>query len=323
MKKLLFLAGLILFLSTIGIGIGAVYISPREVVSVILGKGEEMNAFIIMNYRLPRILVALLAGAGLAVSGAILQNIIRNPLASPDVIGITKGAGLAAVIVIILFPKSPVGLLPLAAFTGALVVAILLYLFAYKKGVRPATLALVGIALGAVCQAGIQYVSVKYPSDVNATLTWLTGSLWGRSWDEVKGLLPWIMVLIPLSVILATKMDLLSLGDDVAMGLGENVQRLRILLLIIAVALAGASVAVVGTIGFVGLIAPHMARQLVGAKHQYLLPAAAMIGVLLLLIADGFGRALIPPVEVPAGIFTAILGAPYFLYLLKKKQTHQ
>lgn len=316
------LAVLVLLFSIVATGIGAVFITPAEIVSTLIGKGEGNYAFIILNYRLPRIAVALLTGAGLAVSGAILQGIVRNPLASPDVIGLTKGAGLAAIIVIILFPKSPAGVLPIASFAGAALVAVALYLLAYKKGIKPATLALVGIAIGAIAQAGIQYLMIKYPVDVNAALAWLTGSLWGKSWDQVFGLLPWMVALLPLSFLLAIKLDVLNLGDDIAYGLGENVEHLRLLLLAVAVALAGVSVAVVGTIGFVGLIAPHIARQLVGAKHQFLLPAAALIGILLILIADSFGRGLIPPIEIPAGIFTALIGAPYFLFLLRKKRTH-
>ncbi|OEH91751.1 FecCD family ABC transporter permease [Bacillus solimangrovi] len=310
---------LVTLFSIISIGVGAIYISPIKVIAALTGMGAEEHLFIISNYRLPRIAVALLVGSGLAISGTILQGTIRNPLASPDVIGITKGAGLAAVIVIILFPSSPTIVLPIAAFIGAALVAVALYLFSYKRGIRPATLALVGIALGAVCNAGIQYLMIKFPLDANAALVWLTGSLWGRGWDEVAGILPLVLILIPVTFIFAIKLDILNLGDDVAEGLGEHVNRSRVLMLILAVALAGVCVAIVGSIGFVGLIAPHIARQLVGAKHSYLLPISALIGILLVLLADGLGRGLIPPIEIPAGIFTAVIGAPYFLYLLRRE----
>lgn len=320
-RWILILAAFVAIGAFLSIGVGAVYISPDTLWRYFIGMDAGNSGFIIQNFRLPRILMAILVGAGLGFSGAILQGIIRNPLASPDVIGITKGAGLAAVTVIILYPNLPVIGLPIAAFLGAGVVTLALYLFAYRQGVKPATLALVGIALGSICQAGIQLLTVKFPLETNAALVWLTGSLWGKDWTDVWLLLPWILVLIPLALLLTRKLDVLSLGDDVAEGLGEPVRRARLLLLIIAVSLAGASVAVVGTLGFVGLVAPHIARQLVGNRHAYLLPTSALVGIALLLLADGLGRGLFPPTEVPAGIFTAIIGAPYFLYLLRKLQT--
>lgn len=316
--RLVFLVILTIIAAILAIGAGAVFISPLEIFQSIFDGTDSGPGFIIMNYRLPRIVMAILVGAGLGVSGTILQGIIRNPLASPDVIGITKGAGLAAAIVVLLFPSSPIIVLPIAALAGAAIITVILYLFAYKKGVNPSTLALVGIALGAICQAGIQYLMVKFPVEINAALVWLTGSLWGKSWNDVLLLLPWIVILVPISMLLASKLDILNLGDDVAEGLGEPTERSRILLLAVAVALAGSSVAVVGSIGFLGLIAPHIARQMVGNRHQLLLPTAAVMGILILLLADALGRGIAPPNEVPAGIFTAILGAPYFLYLLRK-----
>ncbi|CAM3745382.1 FecCD family ABC transporter permease [Marinicrinis lubricantis] len=316
----IFILGVVV-VSIISMGIGALYIHPLDILKSLFGQDENNYSYIIMNFRLPRILVAWLAGAGLAVSGAILQGVIRNPLASPDVIGITKGAGLAAVIVILLYPKSPVYVLPIAAFLGAAVVAIALYALAYQKGVKPGTLALVGIALGAMCHAGIQFFMIKFPVEVNAALGWLSGSVWGRGWDHVLVLAPWIILLLPITMLLAMKLDILTLGDEVAKGLGERVERLRRLLLILAVALAGACVAIVGTIGFVGLIAPHIAKQLVGAKHRVVLPLSACVGAICILVADAIGRGLLPPSEIPAGIFTAIIGAPYFFYLLFRKKT--
>lgn len=301
----------------LSVGIGAVYIPPEVIFDYLIGADTQNSGYIIENFRLPRIVMSMLVGTGLGVSGAILQGIIRNPLASPDVIGITKGAGLAAVAVIILYPGLPVIGLPIAAFTGAGLVTFGLYIFAFRRSVQPATLALVGVALGAICQAGIQYLTIKFPLETNAALVWLTGSLWGKDWTDVWILLPWIITVTPVALMLARKLDVLALGDDVAEGLGEPVKKARILLLILAVLLAGASVSVVGTLGFVGLIAPHIARQLVGNRHIHLLPVSALVGTLLLMIADNLGRGLFPPTEVPAGIFTAIIGAPYFLFLLK------
>ncbi|MGJ9385712.1 FecCD family ABC transporter permease [Salipaludibacillus sp. CF4.18] len=309
----------IIIFSILSTGIGAVFIHPLDVLAVLIGTGTEMDTFLIEKYRIPRIVLALLVGAGLSVSGTILQGIIRNPLASPDVIGITKGAGLGAVVVIILFQNSPTFVLPLAAFSGALIIALILYLLVYKQGMQPTTLALGGVALGALCNAGIQYFMIKFPLEINAALIWLTGSLWSSSWEQIYGVFPWIIILLPLSMILVTKLDILNFGDDVAIGLGLRVVRVRLLLLFIAVALAAACVAAIGSIGFVGLIAPHMARKLVGAKHKFLIPISAMTGSLLVVVADSIGRGLIPPKEIPVGIVVAVIGAPYFLYLLRKE----
>ena len=316
---LLVLLIIILILSIISLGLGAIYITPSEIIQNLFGEGTSSQKFILSNYRIPRIIIAIIVGSGLATAGAILQGILRNPLASPDVIGVTKGAGLAAVIIIVLFPTSPIIFLPLAAFIGAAIIAVILMLFVYKKGAQPNTLALVGIALGAICQAGIEYFMIKFPDDVSATLLWLTGSLWARGWDQVYILLP-CLILIPLLIGLTSKLDILSLGDDIATGLGERSKFLRYILLGVSVVLIGVCVATVGSIGFIGLIAPHIARRIVGSKFKVLLPASALFGAILLLVADSLGRGLFPPIEIPAGIITAVIGAPYFLYLLRSER---
>jgi ABC-type Fe3+-siderophore transport system permease subunit len=311
---------IIFILSIVSLGLGAIYITPSEIIHNLIGEGTQSQRFILNNYRIPRIIIAIIVGAGLATAGAILQGILRNPLASPDVIGVTKGAGLAAVIIIVLFPTSPIIFLPLSAFIGAAIIAAILMLFVYKKGAQPNTLALVGIALGAICQAGIEYLMIKFPDDVSMTLLWLTGSLWARGWDQVYLLLP-CLILIPILFGLTAKLDILSLGDDIATGLGERSKFLRYILLSVSVILIGVCVATVGSIGFIGLIAPHIARRIVGSKFNVLLPASALFGAILLLVADSLGRGLFPPIEIPAGIITAVIGAPYFLYLLRAERT--
>ncbi len=310
---------IIFILSIVSLGLGAIYITPSEIIRNLIGEGTQSQRFILNNYRIPRIIIAIIVGAGLATAGAILQGILRNPLASPDVIGVTKGAGLAAVIIIVLFPTSPIIFLPLSAFIGAAIIAAILMLFVYKKGAQPNTLALVGIALGAICQAGIEYLMIKFPDDVSMTLLWLTGSLWARGWDQVYLLLP-CLILIPILFGLTAKLDILSLGDDIATGLGERSKFLRYILLSVSVILIGVCVATVGSIGFIGLIAPHIARRIVGSKFNVLLPASALFGAILLLVADSLGRGLSPPIEIPAGIITAVIGAPYFLYLLRAER---
>ncbi|UKS26408.1 iron chelate uptake ABC transporter family permease subunit [Paenibacillus sp. HWE-109] len=299
--------------------VGAVRIPYRDVWPALVD-AKHPSYFIIHQVRLPRILVGILAGFGLAVGGAILQSIVRNPLASPDVIGITKGAGLMAAAVIFLFPKSPSYLLPIAAFGGALLAFLLLLLLSRRLTLRPSSLALVGVAIGTVFQAGTQYLIVRHPSDINMALLWLSGSLWSRSWHDVYSLLPWIAVLIPLVWANYAKLNIFQLGDDITASLGLHIAKQRFWLLLLAVALAGISVSAVGAIGFVGLIAPHIARSLVGGRHQWLIPLAALIGADLMLLGDLLGRVLIIPREVPVGIMTAVIGAPYFLYLLRKER---
>ncbi|WNS79033.1 iron chelate uptake ABC transporter family permease subunit [Domibacillus sp. DTU_2020_1001157_1_SI_ALB_TIR_016] len=315
---LFILTVLLLLLSAVSLGVGAVYISPLDIIADLAGTGASSHAFILHEYRLPRLYIAMIAGAGLAMAGAVLQGILRNPLASPDVIGVTKGAGLAAVIVIVLFPESPVFWLPVSAFLGAAAAAAALMLFAHKNGVKPATLALIGIALGAIFQAGIEYFMIKFPDDVNSTLLWLAGSLWGRGWEQVWMLLPSVPFGIALWL-LSAKLDILHLGEDLATGLGQKTKQLRYVLLSLSVIIIGMCVAAIGSIGFIGLIAPHVARKLTGSRHKFLLPVSALIGALFLLAADSLGRGLFPPIEIPAGIVTAVIGAPYFLYLLRRE----
>jgi iron complex transport system permease protein len=254
----------------------------------------------------------------LAVSGTLLQGVVRNPLAAPDIVGVTRGAGFAGVLLLLTLPGAGAWLMAPVAFAGGLLAALVVYLFAYRRGTSPARLALVGIAVSAACEAGIRFLLVKYPMDINAGLVWITGSLYGQPMRSVWEVLPWVAVLVPGALYCARKLDVLGLGDDLALGLGESVERIRRILLLIAVALAAAAVAVAGTIGFVGLIAPHMARRLVGGRHLAAIPVSALLGVLLMLIADTVGRGLMPPLEIPAGLVTAVIGGPYFLYLLAK-----
>ncbi|WP_127484697.1 FecCD family ABC transporter permease [Paenibacillus ehimensis] len=311
---LLSFATLLCAIANIGIGDAKLGIGP--ILASLVGQGDPNTASIIFDYRLPRIALALLAGAGLAVAGVIAQGVMRNPLAAPDTLGITGGAGLAAVVVTLLFPLSAPFALMAAAFGGGIAAASAVYLLAYRRGIAPVRLALVGVAVSAFCSSGIHLLVSRATPNVNTALIWLSGSLWGRSWDQVLQVLPWMLLLLPLAWLLAVHLDVIRLGDPVALGLGVKVELLRASLLAMAVALTGSAVAVVGTIGFVGLIVPHAARQLVGARHRILIPTAALLGGLLVLVADALGRGLVPPVEVPAGLVVSAVGGPYFLYLL-------
>ncbi|MGM7636934.1 FecCD family ABC transporter permease [Bacillus sp. Hm123] len=321
MKKTLifiFSSALLITFFLLSLSVGAVSI-PIQDLWLSLFQMDTPFTFIIWEYRLPRAVISILAGFGLAVAGVILQSLVRNPLASPDVIGLTKGAGFFAALVIFLFPSAPKYVLPISALMGAFLVFLLLLLLSKRLTLSPASFALVGIALGAIFQAGIQYLLVKYPTDINMALLWMSGSLWGRGWGEVLSLFPWIIILLPVAWGQYLKLNIFQLGDEYSQSLGLDLIRQRFWLLLLSVTLAGVSVAAVGSIGFIGLIAPHIARQLVGGRHQLLIPLAALIGANLMLLGDSIGRMLIIPREVPVGVMTALIGAPYFIFLLRKE----
>lgn len=310
---------LMTILVAISVCVGAVSVPLREIWASLLHENSNYF-FIVHEVRLPRVFVGILAGFGLAAGGVILQSLVRNPLASPDVIGITKGAGFAAAFVIFLFPKAPAYLLPVAAFVGAFVAFAFLLLLSRRLTLPPASFALVGVAVGAVFQAGTQYLIVRHPTDINMALLWMAGSLWSRSWDDVFSILPWIAVLLPIVWWNFNKLNIFQLGDEISTSLGLDIVKQRFWLLLLAVALTGISVSAVGAIGFIGLIAPHIARSIVGGRHQWLIPLAALVGADLMLVSDCLGRVIILPREVPVGIMAAIIGAPYFIYLLRKER---
>ncbi|MNO21295.1 Fe(3+) dicitrate transport system permease protein FecD [compost metagenome] len=313
---------LMLLLCWFSLSSGAVSISPAGIVGG-LTDSKSTSYFIVHQVRLPRVLIALWAGCGLAVAGAILQSLLRNHLSSPDVIGITQGAGFAAVSAIFLLPGAPLWVLPAAAFAGAMMSFFILVLVSRKLTLAPAPLALSGVAIGAVFQAGIQYFMVTHPTNVNMALLWMSGSLWGRNWDQVKPLFLLISILAVIAMTNTRKLDILQVGDTISQSLGLLVRRERLWLLLLSVAMAGVSVSAVGAIGFIGLLAPHMARALVGSRNCWRLPMAAVMGADLMLLGDLLGRILIIPLEIPVGIITAVIGAPYFIYLLRKERRNE
>ena len=274
--------------------------------------------FILNEYRIPRTLLGLVIGSSLAISGAVIQGVIRNPLASPDVIGITKGASLAAVIIIMIFPSAPLFVLPLGSFVGALVISLILSFLISKFDVKGSKLALIGLAIGAICTAIVQFLLIRNPMDANNALVWLTGSLYGHNISNFYSVLPWFIITVPVVLLLGYQLDILNLGDNVATALGARVRFLKMILLILAVMLAGASIAVVGGISFLGLIAPHIARQLVGHKNIHVIIMSGLIGAILLTLGDGLARGIQPPLDIPVGVVIAVIGAPYFLFLLRR-----
>ncbi|AZK49061.1 FecCD family ABC transporter permease [Paenibacillus lentus] len=303
---------------------GYIRLSPVEVVKTLFGMGTDKQSLILFEFRLPRIVISVLIGAGLAVSGCILQGLSRNALADPGILGINAGAGLMVMLYISFYPTTSmrsIFLLPVLALIGSGLTAALIYVLSYKRneGIAPTRLILTGIGVAAGISAAMIVLTLKLdPQKYQFMATWLAGSIWGSNWKFVLALLPWIVVLLPYVFYKAQVMNVLNLGENTATGLGTSVEKERLLLLAAAVGLAGSSVAVSGGIGFVGLIGPHLARRLVGPKHQLLLPASAMTGSLLVIVADTIGRWLMQPSEIPTGIVVAVIGAPYFLYLLTK-----
>ncbi|MBY6036449.1 iron ABC transporter permease [Fictibacillus nanhaiensis] len=324
---LVLMAFVALFLMLISIGVGEMYIAPLDVLRALTGSGIDMNQLIVMEFRLPRVLVAFIAGASLALSGAILQGVIRNPLASPDMIGITGGAGFAAVSFLTMFSDDSnnlimsINYLPAFAFIGATIVAFLIYGLAWKDGVTPIRLILIGIGLMALFQALTTLMMLMGPIYRASQATiWLTGTVYGTSWKEVKAMLPWFVIMIPVLILLVRRLNIQVFGDDLTKGAGIAVHRERFMLLMACTALAGSAVAFAGAMGFVGLIGPHIARRISGSSFGGLFPASALIGGIMVVLADLAGRTLFSPLEVPAGVFTAAIGAPYFIYLLFKNQ---
>jgi len=321
---MLIIAAMIMITFIISMNTGYIRLTPLDMIRTLIGMGTHNQELILFQFRLPRIVISVLIGAGLAVSGCILQGISRNALADPGILGINAGAGLMVMLYVSYFPTTSmrsVFLLPLLALLGAGLTAALIYTLAYRrhKGISPISLILVGIAVAAGISAVMIVLTLRLdPDKYQFVATWLAGSIWGTNWKFVLALLPWIVVLLPFVFYKARAMNVLTLGDQLATGLGAPVEKERLMLLAAAVGLAGSSVAVSGGIGFVGLIGPHLARRLVGPKHQQLLPTSALAGALLVIAADTIGRTVLQPTEIPTGIVVAVIGAPYFLYLLAR-----
>lgn len=313
------LLGLGLFTVLMGFSslfIGAVTLSFQDVLNALVSMDEQ--DFIINQYRLPRFILAIGVGAGLGLSGALVQGIIRNPLASPDLMGISAGAGLAATALLVYWPTAPLVWLPLSALTGGIVAALLIMGLALLSHPTPARLALIGIAISAFLGSGIDFLMIVNPIEINTAMIWLTGSLWGRNWEQVPFIWWTLALLVPLSYWLAWRLDIMGLGEETAASLGISPNKVQLIALGCAVILASVSVSVCGTISFVGLLAPHLSRMLFGHNHKLSLPGAAIIGALLVLASDVLARGIQPPIELPAGVLTSLIGAPYFIFLLQR-----
>lgn len=319
--------GILIFIAfIISMNTGYIRLSPADLFMTLIGSGTDKQNLILFEFRLPRIVISLLIGAGLAVSGCIIQGISRNALAEPGILGINAGAGLMVMLFISFYPSTsaaPVFMLPVLALLGASVTAALIFALSYKrhKGLSPTRIVLTGIAVAAGMSAAMIVLTLKLsPDKYQFVATWLAGSIWGTNWKFVLSLLPWVAILLPFVFYKARVMNVLNLGEELAKGLGAPVAKEQLKLLAAAVGLAASCVAVSGGIGFVGLIGPHLARRLVGPKHEFLLPTSALAGALLVIVADTIGRWIMQPSEIPTGIVVAVIGAPYFLYLLARSK---
>lgn len=307
----------------VSLGMGEMSIHPLDVAKVLLGMGTDQHALIVQQFRMPRILTAILVGAALASAGAIMQGILRNPLASPDVLGVSGGASVAAVFYLLMIDSVSTKWLPPFAFLGAMVTTLLLYMLSWKKGVTPLRLVMIGVGIKVAAGALVTLLITFSPFLLqNKALLWLTGSIYSASWTDVWMILPWVVTLIFVAAVLARRVNIQQLGDDIATGMGSTLQWDRFLLLILCSALIGTAVSVAGDISFVALLAPHIAKQLIGPSFGSSLPLSALIGSLIVLIADLIARVAFAPIDVPAGVFTSAVGAPFFIYLLYKNR-HQ
>ncbi|PEJ59572.1 iron ABC transporter permease [Bacillus sp. AFS002410] len=309
----------------IGMGMGFSAIPYSRLLPTFLGDGTFKEQFVIFSIRLPRMLITLMAGMALALSGAILQGVTRNDMAEPGILGFNAGAGVAITIFFLYFPieaGSFVYLIPIVGFCGAIVTAVVIYLFSYKKnsGLQPIRLVLVGIGFS-MALSGIMIVLISSAEreKVDFIAKWLAGNIWGTDWPFIWAFLPWLIILIPFTLYKANTLNLLNLNEPVAIGVGVSLEKERIILMLAAVALAASAVSLTGGIAFIGLMAPHIAKSLVGPRNQLYIPVAILIGGLLLLVADTIGRNLTNSEGIPAGIIVALIGGPYFVYLILKK----
>ena len=316
------LAGLTLVALVASVAVGEFAVPPRDVVASLAGAGDPAVDFIVLDLRLPRALTAVLAGAALGLAGAVFQQVTRNALAAPDVVGVAGGASLAAVAVIVFSSSTSAAAVPLAALAGALLSGALLYALSWHRGVQGYRFILVGIGVAAVAQAGVGYVLTEGRIfEVAEAYIWIVGSVNGRGWEHVWPLTAALAVLVPVLAVLARRTDALDLGDELARGLGVGVERSRLMLLAAAVLLTGVAVSAAGPVGFVAFLAPHLARRLGHpASLQALLPPAAGCGAALVAVCDFAGRMLFAPTEIPVGLLTSIVAAPYFLLLLSRAE---
>lgn len=309
----------LLMLIAYGLSYGSVPVPLSSVWQALTSESTAQYETIIVNLRLPRVLIAMLVGACLAAAGSLLQGVMKNPLADPGIIGVTSGGGIAAIAGMLIFPEWSY-MLPLIAFAGALITSLAVYLLSWDNGTSPFKIILAGVAVNALLGAAMNAVMVMYSDRVQAVLPWLAGGLSGRSWSHLLFMLPYAAAGLLLSILAIKPANLLLLGDDASRLLGQRVELHRFVLIALSSLLAGAAVSVAGLVGFVGLVVPHAVRMLAGEDYRFLLPLSILWGAALVLFADIAARSWFDPIQLPVGVLLAGLGAPFFLFLLKKRR---
>lgn len=300
------------------VGVGTLRFSPLTILRALLKDDGSDARLIIWSMRLPRLLCCATVGVCLALSGCILQGVMRNHMASPSTIGVTSGASFLGYLTLVAFPSYSALLAP-ATVIGALATTLLIYLLAYRRGVSPMKMILSGLAVSALLGAMSDVIKTFFSASVGNASAFLVGGFNGCGWDSLLSILPYAATGLAVCIFLPTKMNLLMLGDETASNLGLNTEAFRFLLIAVSSLLSGAAIAVAGLISFVGLIVPHIARLLVGSDHRRLLPASALLGAILVMVCDTVGRIIMPPGELPAGIVLSLVGAPFFLWLLRTR----
>lgn len=320
-KKVLYIAiSLIVLLFAIltSMKVGSIEISFKELIIGLISGKTDGNIGIIKDLRLPRVLVAVFIGMNLAISGVLLQAVMKNPLADPGITGISSGASLMAIIVMVFVPELS-NLKPIAAFLGGGVAAVLVYSIAYKNGLSPIRIVLAGIAINAMLGSLSSILTMFNGNGTSSIQLWLSGSLAAVSWNDVRILAIYTVIGIGLALPLSKSCNLIVLGDKTAQSLGLDINKQRVVISAVAVFLASVSTGVGGVISFVGLIIPHIARFIIGSDHKYLVPFSGLLGAILLLLADTIGRMALKPYEIPVGLVMSVLGAPFFIYLLRRR----
>ncbi len=298
---------------------GAVTLSAGEALSGLSANSDSLSGLIVGQIRLPRFLDAILVGATLGVAGAMLQGVTRNPLGDPTIFGLTAAAGLASAAAISINPLIPQWGIALACTGGGLAGAGILFIVAYRGAVSPVRLALAGVALSALFGAIIVALLASSRTFLQTSLGFLAGGLYGADWADLRSILPYALPALAAALALSGRLNILSLGDDIATGLGVLADRTRLAVLVVAGVLTAAAVAVAGLVGFVGLLSPHIARYVAGSDNRFLIPASALMGAILVSAADLVAKLVISPSEIPMGIITAAVGAPFLLYLVRFK----
>ncbi|MER0239572.1 iron ABC transporter permease [Fulvimarina sp. MAC8] len=318
-KVTLLLCAVLLAILSASLALGDYTIPLRDLLSLFVNPDEAdpQQWIIVVDLRMPRVALAMLVGAALAVAGAITQALMRNPLAEPGLLGINAGAALAATLLIVIFTEVPPQWLPWASFGGAMLAAFAVYLLSWQHGSNSLRIVLIGVGLSALAVAATTLLTTFAPiGQAQQALIWLSGSVYLADWDGIVSLALWLLVPVIVAPLVARELDLIRFGDAAATSLGQRVEVTRAGLILLCALICGAAVAAAGPIGFVGLVAPHLARWLVGPSHMRLLPVSALVGAQIVMLADLAGRTVMAPAQLPAGLVTAIVGAPFFGWLL-------